>query len=127
MNQISSGNSYTERINTKNRWVYRKVFAKERRYQYFNEYLHNKFLQEIAIGSVANIISSNHVGQTIDYEVHKPSPVTNEYAKKYLSLISALHRSARGAVGLTKLLASQPMVDIEVYSRTYINRIDAFV
>lgn len=121
-----SGNSHTNIINSGNTRFFRKTFSKTRSVQYFTEYLCNRYLSQLNPCFVAKIVEHDHKNHYINYILHQPSPISEDYAKKYLNLISAIHFSSLKETDSIKLLASQPLNDLMQFSRSFIGRINDF-
>ena len=121
-----SGNSYTEIIKVGECFVFRKHFSDARPIQYFTEYFNNRYLRQIDTSLAAEIFRFDHKRLVIDYKVYKSAPQNWIYAEKYKQLIERIHRSTSDTRNHTKLLASQPMVNIQSFTNTFQQRIDEF-
>jgi len=108
------GNSHSGvKVSTGGVRVYRKVFAKNRRYQFYNEYLCSRYLQTLGSNITPQVISINHANQYIDYELCESVEDDKNSNLDYLELTKRVHAIASHKQGLgIELWASEPLLNL---------------
>ena len=93
--------------------AYRKSFAKNRRYEFYNEYLCSRYLQALGPDMTPQVMAIDHVNQYIDYEICDSAEDDKKSSLDYLLLTKRIHSIDRyGQLLGMGLNASQPLLDI---------------
>lgn len=120
------GNSHSDFVNSDGGVrVYRKTFAKSRKYQFYNEYLCSRYLQTLGPDITPRVISIDRANQYIDYEVCESAEDDKIGNLDYLALVKRIHAMDRHShlpgIGLS---ASQPLLDVGAFLSMLGNRIE---